>query len=149
MHTKSCERQIQDAEYEADRARDEADRLRRQMARDKDDREEQRKEEHRRAHPSNQLYNGEVTDFREAVQLRIAALSGEIIPPAADDPPELKECMLKCNDSMREGIMEAQRAKEVYERIMASIEGQIVEALRQENLKHWVDCLSSGDYLTA
>lgn len=34
----------------------------------------------------------------------------------------------------------------IHERIMASIEGQIVEALRGEKLDDWAECLSGGDY---
>lgn len=73
--------EISHLRYELDerRARDE---------REQYEREQRQREERKRAHPSNRLYNGEISNFREAIETHIAALRLERNSPYVDGDDE-------------------------------------------------------------
>jgi hypothetical protein len=142
MKTKE-QRELEDAQYDAERYRDEAERLRRRENERHAEQERQRKENRQRNDPSNRLYNGDVTDFREAVNCHVAACQREITPITDDADRELSE---KCNAAMREGIANANKAREIFDRITKETDARIIDELRAAGLTEWADCLASGDY---
>jgi hypothetical protein len=141
-----CQRELEDARYEAERLRDQLEAKERREAREQRDREEQRKRERRERDPSNRLYNGDVRDFHDAFQCHVVCCQREITPVLETDPPELRDCTVKCNDAMREGIAKANQAREIYDRIVTDAKKNAVAAMREAGLTEWADCVESGDY---
>jgi hypothetical protein len=140
------ERELEDARYEAERLRDQLEAKERRDAREQREREERRKQERRERDPSNRLYNGDVRDFHEAVECHLACCQREITQLLEGDSPELRECTVKCNDAMREGIAKANSAREIYDRIVTDAKKNAVAAMREAGLTEWADCVESGDY---
>lgn len=132
-------REVEEARYEAERESERRDRERQTQR-------QEREQERRRQLPSNRLYNGDVTDFEEAVQCHIAACEQEVAIPEPDDSDGLRDTITRCNQTMRESIGRAGRARAVYQRITAETEERITAALRDEGLEEWATCLESGDY---
>lgn len=90
--TRDTERRLRDAEAENDRLRWEAEDRRREENRRADEQERERVEARRRRSPSNRLYNGEISNFREAIDAHIAALRHERNSPyaAGEDEDDVK-----------------------------------------------------------
>lgn len=149
----TAQRDFAEARAEAEHHRYEAEELRRQevereMERVRDERR-RRDQERRNLMPSNRLYNGEVSDFREAVKLHIAACQQELELPWPDDDEALsKEIDDKCNQALRDSVARAQQASAVYNRIMRSAEAEVLKALKSEGLEDWAECFETADYST-
>lgn len=146
MYRETCEAVKRERDDLRDQLDAERDRREREAQRERDERERQRAEFRRRANPSNRLYNGEVSDFGEAVRCHVAACQQEITSPDADDNEEMRRSIESCNKSMSESINQARRAQAIYDRITSETEKRIAEALRAEDLDDWATCLESGDY---
>ena len=142
----TCERELEDARYEADRLRDQLERYERAERDREREREEQRKEQRRQNDPSNRLYNGDVTDFYDAVRCHISCLQREITHVLASDSEELQDCTRKCNETMREGMIAANKAREIYERVVTNARKNAAAEMRAAGLSDWADCVESGDY---
>lgn len=136
-------RDLEDIRYQQEL---ESERQYREQVRERENRQREREEARRRAMPSNRLYHGEVTDFREAVRCHVAACEQEIVSPLADDDEEMRRTVERCNKTMSESILRAQKAGETYDRITRETHARIAEALRAAGLEEWATCLESGDY---
>ena len=113
------QRQLQRARDDAEYYRDEAERLQ-ELDRNRT-LQLRRKTNHetRRRQPSNRLYNGDVTDFSDAVSCHISACEHEIELPRFDDDEDMRRTIESCNTTMRESISRARQARAIYERITA------------------------------
>ncbi len=139
-------RELREAREDAERyQRDLEDMRRRDRQRD-EERERQRKEDRRRRDPSNRLYNGDIGDFREAVQAHTACLRREIVPCSPDHVGEMRELDERCNESMRNGIKDAELAERIYCDTLRAATAQAVKNLRDAKLDLFADCLEDGDY---
>src|SRR5437868_13228727 len=144
----NCERKLREAQDEAEQSRRELelerDHRRRESQRQQDERERERKESRRRNDPSNRLYNGDVSDFREAVACHTACLAREL--SASDGEVFDKELNERCNQTTRERIAAANKALEIYNTITAEALNRAAVALREAGLIDWADCLEQEDY---
>ncbi len=140
------QRELKIALDDVDYYRSETDRLR-ELERDRTD-ELRRKanDEMRRRVPSNRLYNGDVTDFSDAVSCHISACEHEIETPRSDDDEEMRRTIERCNTTMKESIRRANHARAIYAQITAETKTRISEALTNAGLTDWAECLESGDY---
>jgi len=127
-----------DAEYERDRLEQENEEFRAKEKRRESEAARERERQRRESHPSNRLYNGEVADFREAIRCQIAALEIELRLSRQWD--------VKGSSIFQKSIADANRALEIYDRVMKDAEKQVVEELKKEKLDEYADCLNSGDY---
>lgn len=146
MYRESCDavrRERDDLRHQVEQEREERERRQR---REREEHEQQRLEQRRRANPSNRLYNGEVSDFHEAVRCHVAACEQEVMSPDQDDDEEMRRTIESCNKTMGEAISRAYRANAIYDRITRETNERIAEALRTEGLDDWADALSNGDY---
>jgi hypothetical protein len=140
------QKELRTALEDVDYYRTEAERLR---ERDRDrDTQLRRKtnDEMRRRQPSNRLYNGDVTDFSDAVSCHISACEQEMQTPRPDDDDDMRRTIERCNTTMRESISRAKQAHAIYDQITAETKTRISDALTNAGLTDWAECLNSGDY---
>lgn len=128
-------REIDDLRYEQQQREE-----REQYLRDKERRE--REERRRAALPSNRLYNGEVSDFCEAMDCVIAACGREIVEPESDADR-------KCNQSLIELSEIAAACRDEYRAAMKMAEEALIAKWRESgdaDKSNIADCLEGGDY---
>jgi len=140
------QRQLQTARYEADYYRNEAERLQELDRNRTHQLRRKTNDEMRRRQPSNRLYNGDVTDFSDAVGCHIAACEHEIEAPRCDDDEDMRRTIERSNTTMRESISRAKQASAIYEQITKENNIQISHALTDAGLTDWAECLVAGDY---
>ena len=140
------QRQLQTARDDAEYYRNEVERLR-ELERDRTHQLRLKaNDERRRRQPSNRLYNGDVTDFSDAVSCHISACEHEIESPRVDDDEDMRRTIERCNTTMRESISRAKQASAIYEQITAETHIRISQALTDAGLSDWAECLVTGDY---
>jgi hypothetical protein len=140
------QRELDTARQDVEYYRDEAEQLRDRERERQEEQRRQAQESMQRRTPSNRLFNGEVTDFADAVRCHIAACEAEMTTLRPDEGEEMRKTIESCNQTMREAITRANQARQIYDRITAETETRIVEALQAAGLTEFADCLESGDY---
>ena len=140
------QKQLQRARDDADYYRDQAERLQELDRNRTTDLRRKTNDEIRRRRPSNRLYNGDVTDFSDAISCHISACEHEIEIPRFDDDEDMRRTIESCNTTMRESISRARQAHAIYERIIAETNIRISQALTDAGLTDWAECLVAGDY---
>ena len=140
------QRELQRAREDAEYYRDQAERLRELDGNRTRQLHLKAQDEMRRRQPSNRLYNGDVTDFSEAVSCHISACEQEIEIPRSDDDEDMRKTIERCNTTMRESITRARQARTIYEQITTETNLRISEALTDAGLTEWAECLIAGDY---
>ena len=140
------QRELQRARTDAEYYRNETERLQELDRKHTHELRRTTNDEMRRRQPSNRLYNGEVTDFSEAVSCHISACQHEIDTPQFDDDEDMRRTIERCNTTMRESISRARQASAIYEQITAETNIRISQALIDVGLTDWAECLVAGDY---
>ena len=114
------------------------------------ERERRRKERQRAMSPSNRLYNGGVSDFKEATRLHVMACESErdceSMKPTPDDDERERSILAGITANLNESIEKAKRAQAIYTKITEETNARVVEALKADGLEDWANCLESGDY---
>ena len=140
------QRELQAARIDAEYYRNEAERLQELDRNRTHELRRKTNDEFRRRQHSNRLYNGEVTDFSDAISCHISACEHEIETPQFDDDEDMRRTIERCNTTMRESISRAKQASAIYEQITAETNLRISQALIDLGLTDWAECLIAGDY---
>ena len=140
------QRQLQTARDDAEYYRNEAERLKELDRNRTHQLRLKTNDDMRRRQPSNCLYNGEITDFSDAVSCYISACEHEIETPQFVDDEGMRRTIERCNTTMRESISRAKQASAIYKQITAETNIRISQALTDAGLTEWAECLVAGDY---
>ena len=140
------QRQLQTARNDAEYYRNKADRLQELERNRTHQLRRKTNDEMRRRQPSNRLYNGEVTEFSDAVSCHISACEHELETPRFDDEEDMRRTIERSNTTMRESISRAKQASAIYEQITKEHDIRISQALTDAGLTDWAECLVAGDY---